>query len=104
METLADFVIHHDLLVILVVSLRLGCINHAILTMRAMRQDAVNIVGWITNCIDPNMAYIHENMAALRNWLPVPCLGMIGHGEKPEGMIDVQHHFFKIVASPDENA
>jgi len=73
-----------DLPVVLVVGLRLGCLNHALLSAEAIRADGCRLVGWIGNCIDPSMAAIEENIATLRTLLPIPCLGLLPHGVSPE--------------------
>lgn len=88
-ETMADFVAIMNLPVILVVGMRLGCLNHAILTCKAIQQYGLNLCGWIANCIDPNMLAIAENIATLREWLNVPCLGVVKYQQKPEEAIDV---------------
>ncbi|MBS0488118.1 MAG: dethiobiotin synthase [Proteobacteria bacterium] len=62
---------------ILVVGLKLGCLNHAQLTARAIRDDGCKLIGWIGNHIDPDMARPEENVATLRRLLPVPCLGIL---------------------------
>lgn len=67
--------------VILVVGLRLGCLNHAQLTARAVLADGLPLAGWIGNAIDPAMACRDDNIATLRALLPAPCLGIVGHGE-----------------------
>ncbi len=69
--------------VILVVGLRLGCINHAQLTARAIEADGCRLVGWIANRIDPAMAMPEENLEALRGLLPAPCLGVLSFGVEP---------------------
>jgi len=89
-ETMADFVVTNQLKVVLVVGMRLGCINHSLLTFRAMQQEGANIVAWIANCIDPNMENIDENIATLKEWLPIPCLGVVAHGSEAEKAIDVK--------------
>ena len=66
-----------DLPVILVVGLRLGCINHARLTARAIEADGCRLLGWIGNEIDPHMARSAETLAILRRYLPSPCLGVL---------------------------
>jgi dethiobiotin synthetase len=86
-ETLADFVIANDLNVILVVGMRLGCLNQAILTFRAMELDKVNIIGWVANCIDPTMECVEENITTLESWLSKPCLGIVKHGQKSESTL-----------------
>jgi dethiobiotin synthetase len=80
----ADLVRALKLPVILVVGLRLGCINHALLTARAIRSDDCDLIGWIANQIDPAMACVEENLATLRERLPVPCLGVLPHAQAPD--------------------
>jgi dethiobiotin synthetase len=63
--------------VILVVGIRLGCINHALLSARAIAADGCELIGWIGNRIDPNMLRADENIATLRERLPAPCLGIL---------------------------
>jgi dethiobiotin synthetase len=87
-ETMADFVLANELEVILVVGVRLGCINHSLLTYRAMQQEGAKIKGWIANCVDPTMKNKEENIATLQEWLPTPCLAVVDHGIQPETVID----------------
>jgi dethiobiotin synthetase len=61
--------------VVLVVGLRLGCLNHALLTAESITQRTLKWAGWVGNQVDPTMACQDENMAALRARLPDPCLG-----------------------------
>lgn len=65
--------------VILVVGLRLGCLNHAQLTARAIVADGCELLGWIGNAVDPAMERREDNLDTLRRLLPVPCLGVIDH-------------------------
>ena len=76
-ETLADLVRELQLPVILVVGLRLGCLNHALLTARAIQQEGLPLAGWIANCIDPDMPEQEANIRTLQQRLPAPCLGVI---------------------------
>ena len=76
-ETMADLVKILRLPVILVVGVRLGCINHALLTVEAIRNDGVPLVGWIANCIDADMPVLEENIHSLAARIPAPCLGVI---------------------------
>ena len=64
-----------DLPVILVVGMRLGCLNHALLTMEAIRRRRLNWAGWVANELEPDMPALAENLAELKMRLPVPCLG-----------------------------
>jgi dethiobiotin synthetase len=66
--------------VILVVGLRLGCLNHAQLSARAIVADGCDLLGWIGNAVDPAMERRADNLATLRRLLPAPCLGVIDHG------------------------
>ncbi len=69
--------------VILVVGLRLGCLNHALLSARAIVADGCRLIGWIGNTIEPAMDALEENLATLRALLPAPCLGVLPHGLPP---------------------
>ena len=65
--------------VVLVVGLRLGCLNHAYLTARAIDADGCRLAGWIANEIDPGMARADDNFALLSGRLHAPCLGRLLH-------------------------
>jgi dethiobiotin synthetase len=75
----ADLAARLALPVILVVGLRLGCINHALLTAEAVAARGLTLAGWIANRIDPAMARADENLATLTELLPAPRLGAIPH-------------------------
>jgi len=79
-----DLVLALSLPVVLVVGLRLGCINHARLSVRAIEDDGVELLGWIANEIDPAMARADENFEILRQRLRVPCWGRLPHGPGPD--------------------
>ena len=76
-ETLADLAKNLQLPVIMVVGIRLGCINHALLTFEAIARDGVPVAAWVANCIDADMPALQENIDSLRARLPVPCLGVV---------------------------
>ena len=63
--------------VILVVGLRLGCINHALLSVAAIAQRGLTLAGWVANTIDADMPYLHENIETLRARIPAPLLGIV---------------------------
>ncbi len=63
--------------VVLVVGLRLGCLNHALLTAEAIARDGCRLAGWVANRIDPRMAVVEDNIRALRERIPAPCLGVL---------------------------
>lgn len=73
----ADLAVRLDLPVILVVGLRLGCLNHALLTAEAIRSRGLKLAGWIANSVDPEMAWPDENISALKERLPAPLLGIL---------------------------
>jgi len=82
---------HLGLPVIMVVGLRLGCLNHALLTAEAIRARGLILAGWIANRIDPHMAAAADNLASLRSILHAPCLGEIpwqGDAAEDLGNID----------------
>jgi dethiobiotin synthetase len=79
----ADIAKQWRLPVILVVGLRLGCLNHALLSARAIAADGCHLLGWIGNRVDPAMDAPEENLATLRELLPAPCLGVLPHGVAP---------------------
>lgn len=63
--------------VVLVIGMRLGCLNHARLTARAVLADGARLVGWIANEVDPQMERRDENFALLQSRMPVPCWGRL---------------------------
>ena len=69
--------------VVLVVGMRLGCLNHALLTAEAIQGSGLRLAGWIANAIDPDMAVREENVAALRERLAAPLLGQVPFDEHP---------------------
>lgn len=91
-ETMIDFVSHYQMNVILVVGIRLGCINHAMLTYQAIKHAHLPIAGWVANCFDHyelQQIEPHDIIATLQNWLDIPYLGMVPYRQKPE-------HYLKI--------
>jgi len=63
--------------VILVVGMRLGCINHALLTAEAIRARGLILTGWVANQVQADMAFLPENIAALQERLGAPLIGVI---------------------------
>ena len=76
-ETLAGLAVELQLPVILVVGMKLGCLNHALLTAEAIRRDGLQLAGWVANTVDSNMSCFEENVETLRQLLPAPCLGVV---------------------------
>ena len=75
----ADLAVALGLPMILVVGMRLGCINHALLTAEAIAARGLVIAGWVANRIDPDMARFDENLATLQGLLYAPLLGVVPH-------------------------
>ncbi len=73
----ADFAVELGLDVILVVGLRLGCLNHALLTAEAIAARGLRLTGWIANQIDPEMPHQADNVQALQQRLSAPLLGVV---------------------------
>jgi dethiobiotin synthetase len=74
--------------VILVVGLRLGCLNHARLSTRAILADGFALAGWIASDVDPTLEFSGEYFEALRRVLPVPLLGRLPHaGDRGPGAV-----------------
>ena len=63
--------------VVLVVGVRLGCINHALLSAEAILGDGLALAGWVANVVDPATSRLEENLATLAERLPAPCLGRV---------------------------
>jgi len=77
-----DLAVGLGLPVVLVVGMRLGCLNHALLTAESVRACGLRLAGWIANAIDPGMAAADENVAALRERLSAPLLGRFPHSPR----------------------
>ena len=78
-ETLADVARLLDCPVVLVVGMRLGCINHALLSAEAIRADGLVLAGWVANALEPDMPRLADNLATLEQRLGAPCLGRVPH-------------------------
>lgn len=79
-QTGADLAQALNLPVILVVGMRLGCLNHALLTAQAVKTAGLTQAGWVANCIDPQMLAVAENIATLEQRLDCPLLGVVPFG------------------------
>lgn len=76
-ETLAEVAKKLNAPIVLVVGLKLGCINHALLTFDAIKNDGLPVAGWVANQVDKNMAVAGENVETLKDRLACPFLGYI---------------------------
>lgn len=87
--TFADWVGAEQLPVILVVGVKLGCINHAMLTAQAVRQAGLSLAGWVANDITPPGRRHQEYLATLRRIIPAPLLGEIPWLDHDPGAADL---------------
>jgi dethiobiotin synthetase len=80
-ETLADLVQQLvnkcDYKIVLVIGMKLGCINHALLTQQLILSSGLSIAGWVANHIDPNMSEQDANFAYLQQHIKATCLGRV---------------------------
>lgn len=76
-EDFADLVVRLGLPVVLVVGMRLGCLNHALLTAEVMRQRGLHLAGWVANQVDPAMAEFDGNLHTLESRIAAPLIGVL---------------------------
>jgi dethiobiotin synthetase len=74
-RTFADLAAHWQLDIVLVVGLRLGCLNHALLTQESIQRRGLRLRGWVGNSVDANFERRDENLATLRGTIAAPCWG-----------------------------
>jgi dethiobiotin synthetase len=82
-ETGADLARRLGLPVVLVVGMRLGCLNHALLTRGWIEASGLRFAGWVANCITPDMPYVRENIRALNHRLGGPLLAEVPYERVP---------------------
>ena len=69
--------------VVLVVGMRLGCLNHALLTADAIAARGLRLAGWVANELDPSMLAVDENVRALESRIAAPLIGRIAYSVSP---------------------
>jgi len=82
----ADLVAQLGLPIIMVVGMRLGCLNHALLTLEAITARGLTLAGWVANVLDANMAMLDVNISALQQRISAPLLGVVPHQQWPEAV------------------
>ena len=87
----ADLTKQLGLPVILVVGMRLGCLNHALLTVRAIADFQLECAGWVANVLDAGMPALQENIEALRERIAAPLLGIIPYQSQPDARATAAH-------------
>ena len=73
-----------------VVGLRLGCLNHSLLTYGAICESGLPMAGWVINCVDKNMLYQEENINYLKSQINAPLLGVMPFFDDVKTMIKSQ--------------
>ncbi|CDZ78415.1 ATP-dependent dethiobiotin synthetase BioD [Legionella massiliensis] len=84
-ETWVDFLTFTKIPAIVVVGMKLGCINHALLTDAVLKMNNIETVGWIANCLDSSMLALEGNLATLTDKMQIPLLGVLPYKGKFEG-------------------
>ncbi len=103
----ADLAVDLGLPVLLVVGLRLGCLNHALLTAEAISARGLRLAGWVGNRIDPGMPWAEENIASLKHELArrhaAPCFGLVpwlSHAEPAATASYLEHQALRVILQP----
>ena len=87
----SDLISSLNIPIILVVGIRLGCLNHTILTIEAIHKNKQNLFGWIANIIDPDMDNQEDNIRYLKEKISEPCIGVIPYIKK-KNPVEAVHH------------
>jgi len=90
-ESMADIAVGLGCPVILVVGMRLGCINHALLTAAAIEQSGLQLAGWVANHVDPDMAVAAQNVSTLCERIAAPLLGEVPAMDNPSAVFAAKH-------------
>jgi len=80
----ADLMLELGLPVILVVGMRLGCLNHTLLTVEAIAARGLTLAGWVANVLDADMPALQENIGTLRRCIAAPLLGVVPYMAQPD--------------------
>ena len=97
----ADLAVAWGLDVVIVVGLRLGCLNHALLTAESVERRGLRIAGWVGNAIDSRFERRRANLATLRARLPAPCLGLLPHAPVADWRPIVERLSRRLVLPPE---
>lgn len=102
-EDSADLVMQLGLPIILVVGMRLGCLNHALLTVEAIIARGLTLAGWVANCVEAEMMMLNENIAALQQRIGAPRLGIVPYQVQLDAREVVTYLNFKLLDSVSAN-
>jgi len=86
--------------IILVVGMRLGCLNHGLLTTEAIVARGLVLAGWVANVVDADMLALQENIAALRERINAPLLGVVPFMAQPDARVAIRLLDLDCLASP----
>ena len=98
-ETFQDFAVNMNLGVVLVVGMRLGCINHALLSEQAIKVSGLDFIGWIANFPSPEMDVATENLETLMERIESPLLGVVPYLENPSADEVAKHLNIQAIVS-----
>ena len=82
-----DLAIQLGLPIILVVGMRLGCLNHALLTVETIAARGLTLAAWVANVVDADMDALQENIEALRERIAAPLLGIVPYMAEPDARV-----------------
>ncbi|WP_367605820.1 dethiobiotin synthase [Legionella sp. W05-934-2] len=94
-ETWIDVVKYSQLPMIIVVAIRLGCINHTLLLNEVIHKYQLPVAGWIANKVDPQMSHVEDNIQAIQSRINIPLIATVNHHSK---QIDVTRMMEKVVS------
>lgn len=99
-EDTADLARMLGLPVVLVVGMRLGCLNHALLTAEAVIARGLRLAGWVANRIDPEMTCFEANLESLQRRIPSPLLGVVPYSRQPDAVAVARMLHFPAAGEP----
>ena len=100
----SDLALQLGLPVILVVSMRLGCLNHALLTARAISDCGLRCAGWVANVLDDAMPALQQNIEALQQRIDAPLLGVVPFQKKPDARAVADHLRMELLDEENDKA
>jgi len=89
-ELLSDAISQLHIPVILVIGIKLGCLNHALLTYQNIKARNISMLGRVANCLDPTALSIQENINTLMRWIEEPCIGVVPYDCKSTACMDTK--------------
>lgn len=87
-QLFSDVIVALGIPVVLVVAVKLGCLNHALLTYQRLQALGTPVIAWVANCLHPDTLSIEDNIATLKNWIDKPCLGVVPYNCRSPDCLD----------------